>query len=176
MPPFPPTGLCGAPSHADERSAARSPRVFAAILDGPLTRQCEADALGTHGWKPASNLASPAASGAVGAALRFEGIVRRGEPQPNDGGKQRDLLALDYQTYDPMAEHGLLALSRDVAERHGLISLAALHSRGRVAVGEVSFVLIVESAHRAEALAAMADFIDRLKQDVPIWKRQVWEE
>jgi len=45
-----------------------------------------------------------------------------------------------------------------------------------VAVGEVSFVLIVESAHRAEALAAMADFIDRLKQDVPIWKRAVWAE
>lgn len=156
-----------------------APRVLAAIVDGPLTRDREANILASHAWTPAREAANnKAASGAglVGATLRFEGIVRRGEPRETDTRKEHDLLALDYQTYDPMAAHELLALARDVAERHGLSALAALHSRGRVHVGEVSFILIVESPHRAESLAAMADFIDRLKQDIPIWKRAVWAD
>ncbi len=158
-----------------------APRVLAAIVDGSLTREREAMSLSQHGWTPVrdtSGSAAPSTPGVVGAAIRFEGIVRRKELQtePHEEGAkcEQDLLALEYQTYDPMAERGLMALSREVAERHGLIALSALHSRGRVHVGEVSFVLIVESAHRAEALAAMADFIDRLKQDVPIWKFPVW--
>lgn len=165
-----------------------APRVVATIVDGPLTRERETAALAAHEWTPASNAigaqvahGAPGPVGVVGAVMRFEGIVRRKEPQAepreeNAGGarEEHDLLALDYQTYDPMAERELLTLSRGVVERHGLTALAALHSRGRVGVGEVSFVLIVESVHRAEALAAMADFIDRLKQDVPIWKRPVW--
>jgi molybdopterin synthase catalytic subunit len=166
-----------------------APHIVAVILDGPLTRDREHAALDAAGWTPphareaaggeASPLVPPARTGLVGAVVRFEGIIRRSEPREpvQAGGMERgtdDLLALDYQTYDPMAERQLLALSREVAERHALFSLAALHSRGRVAVGEASFVLIIESAHRAEALAAMTEFIDRLKQDVPIWKRPVW--
>ncbi len=156
--------------------ATPAPRVLATIIDGPLTREREVDALASHGWTHGS-----ASRGClIGAMLRFEGVVRRREPyaRPGEGvggaTDERDLLALDYNTYDPMAERELLALARSVAERHGLIALSALHSRGRVHVGELSFVLIVESAHRAEGLAAMTDFIDRLKQDVPIWKRPVW--
>lgn len=151
-----------------------TPRVLTVIVDGPLTRERDEAILAGHGWTPARHGPGSTAPGVVGASLRFEGIVRRGEPREDDGGQAHDLCALDYQTYDPMAERELLALARGVAQRHGLIALATLHSRGRVAVGEVSFVLMIESAHRAEALAAMADFIDRLKQDVPIWKRPVW--
>lgn len=144
--------------------------VLALIIDGPLTTECEARALLAHADQSRSH------DGTIGATLRFEGVVRRAERDPAAADVERALLALDYQTYDPMAQRGLEALAVSVAERHGLKSIVALHSRGRVGVGEVSFVLIVESAHRAEALAAMADFIDRLKQDVPIWKRAVWAE
>lgn len=150
------------------------PRAVAGILDGPLTREREALALALHGWACSRDSNITNVGGIVGAAIRFEGIVRRGEPREDDAGREHDLLALDYQTYDPMAERELLALARDVAERHGLVAMAALHSRGRVAVGEVSFVLIAEGIHRAEVLAAMTEFIDRLKQDVPIWKCPVW--
>jgi molybdopterin synthase catalytic subunit len=125
------------------------------------------------GWKPARD-AGGSSIGVVGAVLRFEGIVRLGERSEAHGGEERDLLALDYQTYDPMAERELHSLAGRIADQHALSSLVALHSRGRVAVGEVSFVLIVESSHRAEAIAAMSAFIDRLKQDVPIWKKPVW--
>ncbi len=152
------------------------PVVVARIVDGSLVPKVEQAALLAEGWSRARDVAGPAAPGAVGAALRFEGIVRRGERSETHGGEERDLLALDYQTYDPMAERELHSLAAKVAEEHGLSSLAALHSRGRVAVGEVSFVLIVESPHRAEAIAAMSQFIDRLKQDVPIWKKPVWSD
>ena len=145
--------------------------VFALIIDGPLTPEFEARALLAH----ADQWRSLAHDGTIGATLRFEGVVRRAERDPEAADVERDLLALDYQTYDPMAERELRALARQIAEEHVLSSLVALHSRGRVAVGDVSFVLIVESPHRAEAIAAMSAFIDRLKQDVPIWKKPVWK-
>ena len=142
----------------------------ALVVDGPLTPEARARAL----YAQSAALSALAHGGGVGATLRFEGIVRRAESDPEAGGRERDLVALDYQTYDPMAQRGLEALAASVAERHGLRSIVALHSRGSVGVGEVSFVLEVAAPHRAETLAAVADFIDRLKQDVPIWKRAVW--
>lgn len=156
----------------------RPAAVIGLIMDGPLTPPMERAALAEHGRTlshspcPVEDAGASGPAGLVGAALRFEGIVRRAEPG-EDG--ERDLVALDYQTYDPMAERELCALARSVAGQHGLLSCIALHSRGRVNVGEASFILLVESPHRAEALAAMADFIDRLKRDVPIWKRPVWQ-
>lgn len=166
--------------------AGAGPCVVAAVVDGPVNAASEQRVLDASGWPgrgaprdhgrgSAGGRAAANGFGQVGASLRFEGIVRRREPRAAEGGASSgDLIALDYQTYDPMAERQLLLLGRDVAARHGLLALAALHSRGRVGVGEASFVLIVESAHRAEALAAMADFIDQLKRDVPIWKHPVW--
>lgn len=125
--------------------------VRAEIRDGPLTDH---------------DLGADPASAETGAALRFEGIVRRME-------QGREILALDYQTYDPMAEQELRRLALDIARRHALHSLTVLHSRGRVRVGETSFLLSVTAAHRAEAIAAVTEFIDRLKRDVPIWKQPV---
>ena len=162
-----------------------SPLIFAAILDGPIDPATETRLLASI----APALGALNLSGRVGARLRFEGIVRRDEPAPRaDMHNQarstidaapttvplRALAALDYQSYDPMAERQLDSLARDVAREYGLLALLALHSRGRVGVGEISFVLTILSAHRAEALAAMAAFIDRLKRDVPIWKSPVW--
>lgn len=141
-------------------------RVLAAIVDGPVNPQAEADAGRPFGGTDRT--------GRVGATLRFEGIVRRDEAHPGFDGEPRSLVALDYQTYDPMAQQQLEILARNVAERHGLRSVAVLHSRGRVGVGEVSFVLIMTAAHRAEAIAGLTEFIDRMKQDVPIWKQPIW--
>ncbi|CAG0984836.1 molybdopterin synthase catalytic subunit [Phycisphaerales bacterium] len=128
--------------------------VLARIVGGAVTPACEAGVF--------------ARGEGIGAAVRFEGIVRRMEGE-------REIVALDYQTYDPMAERRLKELAGEIAARHGLRGIAAIHGRGRVAVGEVSFVLWVAAAHRAEALAAVEEFIDRLKRDVPIWKIPVWK-
>ena len=72
-----------------------------------------------------------------------------------------------------MAERQLSSLAREMLEKHGLCAIHIWHSRGRVPVGKVSFRLEIASAHRQEGLAAMEEFIDRLKQQVPIWKNVV---
>ena len=130
-------------------------RVRIAIVDGPVQRgalgePCE-DADGRDG---------------VGSRIRFEGIVRGLE-----NGER--LVAIDYEIYEPMASRMLEAIAEDEAQRDGVRSIAVLHSRGRVGVGQVSFACEVRSAHRAEGLAALGSFIDRMKRDVPIWKRLV---
>ena len=104
--------------------------------------------------------------GRTGAVVVFEGVVRSEE----DG--QR-IDALNYTAYEPMATMELTKLARNMLDKHGLNRIAVEHSRGRVAAGEVSFRLSIWSPHRKESLAAMADFIDRMKQDVPIWKKAV---
>ena len=102
----------------------------------------------------------------VGSRVRFEGIVRGLE-----NGKR--LAAIDYEVYEPMASRTLEAIAQEEAQREGVRSITVLHSRGRVGVGEVSLACEVRSAHRAEGLAALGAFIDRMKRDVPIWKRLV---
>ncbi len=102
----------------------------------------------------------------AGAAVVFEGIVRGME----DGAR---IAGLEYRVYEPMASRELTRLAEDVAGRHELIAMDVEHSRGTVPVGACSFRLRVWSAHRKEALAAMDEFIDRMKRDVPIWKSAV---
>jgi len=105
--------------------------------------------------------------GVVGAVLVFDGIVRRNE----DG---KPLEALDYTAYEPMAQNQIGAICDELIASLGLTSIVVEHSRGRVPVGACSFRLTITSPHRKEALRACDEFIDRLKQDVPIWKEPVW--
>jgi molybdopterin synthase catalytic subunit len=113
--------------------------------------------------------ASPAPCGnsGAGAVVMFEGLVRSLE-------EGRTIAALDYELYEPMAERVLRGLAAELSGCYGLIGLTVEHSRGRVAVGECSFRLQVTAPHRQAALLAMAQFIDRMKQEAPIWKSPVW--
>ena len=104
---------------------------------------------------------SPAAQ--FGAAIVFDGVVRSDE-----GG--RTIRALAYEVYEPMASNMLAELGREMLAKHGLVAIMVEHSRGEVLVGQRSFRLTVHALHRAEALAAVGEFIDRMKRDVPIWK------
>jgi len=90
----------------------------------------------------------------AGAVLCFEGVVR-----PLEG--DRPIEALEYEVYEPMAPNTLRRLGEEVARAHGLIGVSIEHSRGRVEAGQCSFRVQVSSAHRQEALSAVADFIDR---------------
>lgn len=99
----------------------------------------------------------------AGALLCFEGCVRPAE----DG---RPIDGLHYQVYEPMAWRELEKLGRETMIRFELLALRVQHSRGDVRAGECSFRLQIASKHRKEGLAAMDWFIDRMKQDVPIWK------
>jgi molybdopterin synthase catalytic subunit len=102
----------------------------------------------------------------AGAVVCFEGIVR-----PLEDG--RAIRGLCYEAYEPMAREMLMAIGEEIACRHGLAGLCVEHSKGLVRVGECSLRLQIAGRHRYEALAAMGEFIDRLKMDVPIWKTAV---
>lgn len=121
----------------------------------------------THGPLAARPASTPLDG--VGAVLVFEGVVR---PREGDG----VIEALEYEAYEPMATTMIQRLAESLVAEHGLTAIEIEHSVGRVAVGEVSFRLTIQSPHRAEGLRGAAAFIDRLKQDVPIWKRPIWRE
>ncbi len=108
----------------------------------------------------------PFACGGAGAVVCFEGRVRGLE-------EGRAIRGLCYEAYEPMADDMLLNIGDEIVARYGLVGLCVEHSRGTVLVGECSFRLRIAGRHRREALAAMSQFIDRMKRDVPIWKTAV---
>ncbi len=116
---------------------------------------------------PLGAMAEPLTEDGRGATLVFDGVVRGIEGD-------REIVALDYEAYEPMASKQLRALSERLVHEHGLLSLWCWHSTGRVGVGEVSFRLAIVSRHRREALDAMDAFIDEMKRGVPIWKSPVY--
>ena len=124
--------------------------VSVSITDGPL-------------GPPANQRDADATQGRAGARVVFEGIVRAVE-------NGRSIRALMYDAYEPMASRMLASLAREIAAAQGLLAMHVEHSRGEVPVGACSFRLTIHAAHRQEAVAAMDEFITRMKKDVPIWK------
>lgn len=114
-----------------------------------------------------SPMGEPPAGDGCGATLVFEGIVRGTEGD-------REIVALDYEAYEPMATNQLRSLGERLLGEHGLIALHCWHSTGRVGVREVSFRLAIVSRHRREGIDALDSFIDQMKRDVPIWKKPVY--
>jgi molybdopterin synthase catalytic subunit len=80
--------------------------------------------------------------------------------------------ALEYEAYPSMAERKLAEIEREACERWPIGSMAVVHRLGRLGIGEVSVAVAVSCPHRAEAFEACRFVIDRLKQVVPIWKKE----
>jgi molybdopterin converting factor subunit 1 len=90
-------------------------------------------------------------------------------------GTTRTVDRLDYEAYMPMAEEKIVEILEAVAARHELIALAAEHRTGAVPLSETSVVIAASAAHRAEAFAGARETLDRIKAEVPVWKREVTE-
>lgn len=104
----------------------------------------------------------------AGAIATFLGTVR-------NRSRGRNVLHLEYEAYEGMAEETMAELARELTERHGLTAVAIHHRVGRVEIGEPSVAIAVSAPHRAAALAACTEAIDTLKQTVPLWKKEVYE-
>lgn len=102
----------------------------------------------------------------IGAVVEFQGIVRELE-------NGQALEGLFYEVYETMARKVLERHLIELGEIHGCAAVNFIHRTGWVPVGEASLYISVASSHRAEALRFLADSIDRLKLDVPIWKRAI---
>jgi molybdopterin synthase catalytic subunit len=88
-------------------------------------------------------------------------------------GMPREVAELDYEAYVEMAEERIGAILHECSERYGLAAAAAEHRTGSVPLGEASVVVCVSAPHRSEAFAAAREAIDRIKDEAPIWKREV---
>jgi molybdopterin synthase catalytic subunit len=107
----------------------------------------------------------PELAGQMGARAEFTGLVRREE-------QGRAVAALEYEAYLPMAENVMRSILEQLGNRHPCLYVRVTHRVGLVGVGEPAVHVLAAARHRAPALALVAEFIDRLKQDVPIWKRR----
>jgi molybdopterin synthase catalytic subunit len=108
-----------------------------------------------------------AASDDAGAVATFVGTVRRKS-------RGRDVLFLEYEAFEEMAEPMLARLAAELKAKHGLCEVAIHHRLGRVEIGEPSVVIAVSAAHRAAALEACREAIDTLKGTIPLWKKEVY--
>jgi molybdopterin synthase catalytic subunit len=131
----------------------KNPPIFVAVQDGPV-RVVDMD------WP-----------GVCGGECVFLGRTRE-ETHPQFG----PLIRLEYQVYGPMAQKVLEQMSADAAERYGCRAVRIVHAQGSVEPGEASVVIQVATAHRGEAFEACRYLIDRIKRDLPVWKREVWRD
>ena len=99
----------------------------------------------------------------------FIGTVRN-----NTGGRQ--VLALDFEAYETMAVSELEKIIRAVRDQWPVIKIAVSHAIGRKKIGDVAVVIAVSAAHRDAAFQACRYVIDTLKQTVPIWKKEIFED
>lgn len=104
-----------------------------------------------------------------GAQVWFVGTVRK---DPDCA----DLLYLEYEAYETMALKLMKEMVLEAAERWALSGWVLVHRLGRVPVGQASLLLGVSAAHRAEAFEACRYLLERLKAEVPIWKKEVGEK
>jgi molybdopterin synthase catalytic subunit len=105
---------------------------------------------------------------ADGAVVTFEGVTR-------DHNEGRKVLYLEYEAYRPMADRKIAELIAEMRTRWPVDRVAIGHRLGRVDIGETSLVVAVSAAHRRPAFEAALHFVDRLKEVVPIWKKEYFE-
>ena len=103
-----------------------------------------------------------------GAVVIFAGLVRNN----NQG---RRVLFLEYEAYEPLAVKALTLIADEAREKWPSVRIGLHHRVGRLELGEASVVIAGSSAHRADAFAATRYAIERVKQIVPIWKREHFE-
>jgi molybdopterin synthase catalytic subunit len=106
----------------------------------------------------------------AGAVATFTGTTR-------NSFQGKAVRHLEYEAYPPMAERTLAEIGTEIASRWPeTVGLAIEHRVGRLEVGEASVVVVVAAPHRREALAACGYAIDRLKQTLPVWKKEVFAD
>lgn len=104
-----------------------------------------------------------------GAVVTFCGVVR-------NHANNKPTRYLVYEAYPEMAEKKMAEIGAQIAARWGIQEVGIVHRVGRLEIGEISVLIAVASPHRAEAFEACRHAIDRLKETVPIWKKEVGED
>jgi molybdopterin synthase catalytic subunit len=122
-----------------------------------------------HGPLDGEALKNAAYRRGAGAVAVFEGTVR----SPSEG---KDVLWLEYEAYEPMALAQMEHILDETRARWPVEAVFLHHRLGRIEVGEVSVIAVASAVHRAQAFEACRHLIERLKADVPIWKKEVFAD
>ncbi|XP_041373852.1 molybdopterin synthase catalytic subunit-like [Gigantopelta aegis] len=104
-----------------------------------------------------------------GAVASFMGTTR-------DNFDNKTVVKLEYEAYDEMAKKKMLEVCQEIRSQWKVENIAIEHRIGVVPVAESSIIIAVSSAHRSESLEAVSYAINRLKEVVPIWKKEVYED
>lgn len=99
----------------------------------------------------------------AGAILTFTGIVRG------------EALALEFDIYEGQAERRISSIARDLAAAQGIVDVKIYHKSGRIERGEDIVYIVVAAAHRQEGFKTLREAIERIKNEVPIWKKELTE-
>ena len=118
-----------------------------------------------------SDPVAPLQGNAGGGTCTFVGTTRP-EHHPEHG----QLLGLEYDAAEPLTSERLRNLARDLAGLHQLHLLSIEHALGSVPIGNASVRIVVIADHRDAAFTACREAIDRLKREIPIWKRERWQD
>ena len=103
-----------------------------------------------------------------GAVITFLGTTR----DSTDG---KNVNYLEYEAYQPMAQNMIQQIFDEVKERWEIEDLAISHRLGKVEIGEISMVVAISSPHRKQAFEAGQYSIDRIKEIVPVWKKEFFD-
>ena len=105
------------------------------------------------------------AHGGAGGICVFTGVVR-------DNAEGKDVARLDYEAHESLALKEMQRVLEDVEAEHAGVRLAAVHRVGRLAIGDIAVCVAASAAHREEAFTACRKAIDRIKETVPLWKKE----
>ena len=104
-----------------------------------------------------------------GAVVTFLGTTR-------DNFEGKAVITLEYEAFDEMAVKKMEEVRQELMDEFGLEQIAISHRIGIVGIGEISLVIAVGSPHRKEAFNACHKAVDRIKEVVPIWKKEVYQD
>ncbi len=138
-------------------------------VSGGTEAASEGSTLLTHEPIDAPRIVASAKQGEDGAVVVFDGIVRNQT-------RGRETLYLDYEAYEEMARKQIDELARQARNQFGVRHVTIVHRLGRLQIGESSVLIVVASAHRAQAFDACRWLIDTLKKTVPIWKKETFAD
>lgn len=129
------------------------------FVQGPVTESFVAESIRKHSDKKN-----------IGAHSIFLGQVRA---DVLDG---KTVTAIEYTAYEEMALEKMQEIREAVFEKYPLVCMHVYHSLGTVAAGEVSLFVFISSAHRKAALEACEEVVERLKAELPVWGREIFED
>lgn len=127
------------------------------FIDGPVSASFIADAIAKHSTKMN-----------IGAHSIFLGQVR------SDNIGEQKVGAIEYTTYQEMAEEKCYEIREDAFKKYSIICLHIYHSLGMVKAGEINLFVFVSSMHRKEAIDACEEIVERVKKEVPVWGKELF--